>query len=158
MQDPPLVCRAWLLLRGVRGQRGVRWLALWLLEHVTLWTQSWDLSAAVQLLQDFDAHCLSTEGGSASWAGHNEGRHAALSGRHFLRALASHDGIGGLAEAVSRLSHIMRRLLSRGSAVSADIWVDVAESLQGTLLLAVAPTRRRVGRYNAMDFARGLAA
>ena len=63
--------------------------------------------------------------------------------------------MAGLAEAVSRLSHIMRRLLSQGSAVSADIWIDVAETLQGTLLLAVAPTRRRVGRFYAMDFAQG---
>ena len=52
----------------------------------------------------------------------------------------------------------MRRLFDRDPAVTADIWVEVVDALQGTLMLNETPNRTtRVGPYNAMDFARGLA-
>ena len=33
VHDPMFIARAWLLLRGIHGARGVRWLADWLEEH-----------------------------------------------------------------------------------------------------------------------------
>ena len=48
----------------------------------------------------------------------------------------------------------MRRLLNRDVALTADIWVEAAGAVQGTLVLSVQPTARRVCAFNAMDFAR----
>ena len=52
----------------------------------------------------------------------------------------------------------MHRLLKRDVAFIADISVKVAEAVEGTLVLSVQPSARRVGAYTAMDFAHGLAA
>ena len=60
-QDPVCICRAWLLLRGVRCERGVRWLADWLLSNVSLWTQAWDISIAALLWRSFDTPCAATK-------------------------------------------------------------------------------------------------
>ena len=74
----------------------------------------------------------------------NEGRHAALSGRCFLRALASEEGVTGLTLAETRMSDFTHRLLNRHVALTADIGVEVAETVQGTLVLSVQPSARGV--------------
>ena len=54
------------------------------------------------------------------------------------------------------MSDFMRRLLNRDVALTADIWVEAAEAVQGTLVLSVQPSARRVGAHNAMDSARAM--
>ena len=108
--------------------------------------------------ESFDTSCAGNTKSSASWACHNEGRHAALSGRYFLRALAREARVAGLTLAEARRSDFTRRLLKRDVAFIADINVKVAEAVEGTLVLSVQPSARRVGVYTAMDFAHGLAA
>ena len=78
VQDPICTCRAWLLSK------------------VSLWTPAWDISIAAHLLRTFDTQGAGNRESSASWACHNEGRHAALSGPYFKRALASEEGVTGL--------------------------------------------------------------
>ena len=158
VRDPVHVSRAWLLLRGVRGHAGVRWLCTWLLDRMAQWTESWDLGVAEELLVAFAAQCQSEHGGQQSWACHNEGRHAGLSGGHFLRALCTAEGFDGLDVAVSRVWPVVRRVLEGDTSLSSDCWVDVAHTLAGTIVFSGSPSVRRVGMYNSMDFARGLAA
>ena len=156
--DACFVTRAWLLLRGVRGYCGVRWLGAWLLDHLPLWTVSWGPAAVVELLRAFDECSREHHDGRIGWAGHNEGRHAGLSGSFFLRALATDHGMAGLTSAVTLVCPVVRRVLERDPSLSPDVWVEVAASLQGLLVLSAAGSVRRAGAYNSMDFARGLAA
>ena len=121
VQDPVWTCRAWLLLRGVRWKRGVCRLAEWLLSSVSLWTSAWYISIAAHLLRTFDTQGAENRESSAPWACHNEGRHAALPGPYFLRALASEEGVAGLTLAETRMSDFMQRLLNRDVALTADI-------------------------------------
>ena len=76
VHDPMSLAQAWLLLRGIRGARGVRWLADWLEEHTLLWTRVWSISVASFLYRSFQELCRTHEDGSGNWACHNEGRHA----------------------------------------------------------------------------------
>ena len=155
--DAESLTRAWLLLRGVRGLHGVRWLCEWMGRHRDMWQTTWSSECVGRLLSDFHAHSAAAHGGDLGWASHREGRHAALSGYHFLRALASPLGFTLAVQVSERLHPLLRRLLAGDGSVGSDIFVDVALELQGSLLLAVDPVRR-IGPYNSMDFARGLAA
>ena len=114
VHDPMSLAQAWLLLRGIRGARGVRWLADWLEEHTLLWTRVWSISVVSFLYRSFQELCRTHEDGSGNWACHNEGRHAGLCGRHFLLALCTDAGTAGLAEAVGPVSAIIQRCQSKG--------------------------------------------
>ena len=149
--------RAWLVLRGVRGLHGVSWLAQWLQRRPDCLRDGWAGEWRLQLLDEFDEHTTQYHGGNARWSCHNEGRHAALCGRHFLVALAAPEGFDSVSEVARRVRPHMQKLLDRDEDFMSHSLIDVAAAVQGTLVLATQPIRR-AGAYNAMDFARGLGA
>ena len=155
--DALAVSRAWLVLRGVRGLHGVGWVAQWLCRCPERLGGAWAAAWPAQLLADLDARSLQHHGGAATWACHNEGRHAGLSGRHFLAAFAEPEGFQSVSAVALRVRPFMQKLLDRDSDLTSDFLVDVVEAVQGALVLATQPVRC-AGAYNAMDFARGLGA
>ena len=106
--------------RGLRGKAGVSWLATIALDELhriaqssgkTLSAQSTGktLSAgalfrtwAVTIKKAFWQECTSR--GDDMWPAHREGRHAAFSGKHFVRAMEDEVGLQAAADAADRLA------------------------------------------------------
>ena len=60
-----------------------------------------------------------------------------------------------MVEVATRVLPYMSTLLTARDSMDAGAFVDIAEAIQGTLVLAQDPVRK-AGPYHAMDFARGL--
>ena len=105
---------ATVIARGIRGVEGVRWVGPIILDFLDgadkqLPLQTVLQAAASHVAAKFKQECTRRQ--CDLWPAHREGRHASLSGRHFLEALASRQGMRSALKTAQALAGQPRRHL-----------------------------------------------
>ena len=142
-----------LILRGVRGTRGVPWVTAFLEANLGLLAFGFDALCS-QLVDGYIAESLIFE--CPTEFGHNEAFHGGLSGGHFIKALAKKMARDGLYKSACAWGDIFLKVLScHGHELTDDEIIYLSVSVKGTLVLACRPRGfLRASRYNQMDIAR----
>ena len=156
--EPDVVARAWVLLRGVRGLRGVQWMTGFLRDHWPELRRNLDRRFARTIKSDLNAHGAAEHPDHPNWAAHAEGLHRGLSGRFFVEALNTAQGRKGVNEVVRELRPLVSAVLASTSQIparlEADTVLQIMRLVQGRIVLRAQPKLSRAAGYNAMDFAR----
>ena len=151
------------LLSGIRGLHGVQWLGprLRTMLPALAWTSPCEVAPVLaKIMSEFTQE---SDGRPQTWAAHAEGRHAGLSGGHFLAAACQEESAKGLwSTAISLEGHVEQILRHDSRALSDQQIVQLLRAFMGKMVLAIRekPGRPRkicsVGGYNAMSMGRNV--
>ena len=160
--EPDVVARAWVLLRGVRGLRGVEWTTRFLLDHLSELGAEMDSHFAQILLNGLRAHGDAAHPGNPNWAAHAEGLHRVFSGPHFVEALTTPEGQQAINDIVRGVRPLMCAVLAGTPELPARLEstevLRIMRIVEGRVVLRARPSLARAAGYNAMDFARSFIA
>jgi hypothetical protein len=138
LPDPRAMCRAFYILRGIRGKDGVLWAGGALRVCPSLAAD--DVGPALLALHcAFKLHSNAQHGGCTTWAGHREGRHAGLSGSWFLGAVVTQAGRSAMECVTSIWLPYMLIILQTEAPVALDDSAvrAILYAAEGNFLLAI---------------------
>ena len=173
MEARPLPCKIQMLSRvivltkGITGTMGVAWFKL---ELCRGGGPLWDMlqvdqddlvvfkRATYALRKAFDQECRLRDG--RTWAAHQEGRHASLSGGWFIAATATAESVQSLADSAARFREPLEQILRFGR-LEEDGWRALLSAFKGVVLRAQSEEGSRgqtlidrAAEYNDMGAAR----
>ena len=144
--------RAFLLIRGTRGDRGVPFVQNYILEHKDSFMSAAEVFAADFAMQLLDAaieHGNEHYPGEYNWAGHCEGNHKFLSGMQFLAGLAQPEGATAFCSVADTLQEDCELILSPYGELPPNFCLQVmsTRSRASSFCLCGPPKKRCNGVY-----------
>ena len=151
-----LWARVWGVLRGIRGEAGVRWAAKVLTGDATLKDRL--LEDLPAFATQFAALHRTARATLPSGGAHAEGRHHIGSGPAWVDAFNTDGGVRAFERATSSMAEFLKK---RSSLHSDDI-VGMMNALEGVFPFSIRKVRggksilTHYGQYNSLDASRGL--
>ena len=157
-----------VLARGLRGVGGVRWLHMVVGKLFPAPSQSIRVlnrsnidqtfrNVATKVINLFDKEC--SKRNDFLWAGHREGRHAANSGFHFIKALKDERAMKVGVDIAERAAAFFEKVDSADDRVLPDsVLIEVLGLWKGAVLAVRKGVPIKAQKYSSMDFGRFLIA
>ena len=139
--------RAFLLIRGTRGDRGMPFVQNYILEHKDSFMSAAEVFAAdfaMQLLDAATEHGNEHYPGEYNWAGHCEGKHYFLSGMQFLAGLAQPEGATAFCSVADTLQEDCELILSPYGELPPNFCLQVMSKIEGKLVLSMGAPPKKV--------------
>lgn len=151
-KDAMTVTTMFLILRGIRGQDGVRFSGGW-------WKQRDFRCTDAANMQEFATSFVAEwEHQGGGWAlSHKEGVHHLWCGVHYARTLLVKGGRALLIKMAQKWEPYVGHALSRKQLLAADL-IQMTKLAHRSILMKVSGRKQFFARnYNIMDFTRGIA-
>ena len=151
-KDAMTVTTMFLILRGIRGQDGVRFTGGW-------WKKrDFHCTDAANLHEFATSFVAEWEHQGGGWAlSHRESLHHLWSGVHYARTLLVKEGHALLIKMAQKWEPYVGRALSRKQLLAADL-IQMTKLAHRSILMKIKGGKQFFAqRYNIMDFMRGIA-